>query len=139
MNVLPLLKTPLSEVCQAIVDETLDTVEFEDKASVCKYIVPDGYPETQYAGEIIDVDEEAIEELGAKVFYAAVSEEDDGIHLSGSRALGIVASGDTIEEAEKIAEKACEFVKGNVYHRKDVGTSELVEKRVKHMEEILEN
>ena len=139
MNVLPLLKTPLSEVCQAIVDETLDTVEFDDKASVCKYIVPDGYPETQYAGEIIDVDEEAIEELGAKVFYAAVSEEDDGIHLSGSRALGIVASGDTIEEAEKIAEKACEFVKGNVYHRKDVGTSELVEKRVKHMEEILEN
>ena len=62
MNVLPLLKTPLSEVCQAIVDETLDTVEFDDKASVCKYIVPDGYQKTQYAGEIIDVDEEAIEE-----------------------------------------------------------------------------
>ena len=92
--------------------------------------MPDGYPETEYAGEIIEVDEKAIEDMGAKVFYAAVSQEDDGIHLSGSRALGIVASGDSIEEAEKVAEKACEFVKGNVYHRRDVGTQELVAKRV---------
>ena len=137
MNVLPLLKTPLVDVCQAIVDGNLDKVEFENKASVCKYIVPDGYPETEFAGELIEVDEEAIENLGAKVFYAAVSAEDDGIHLSGSRALGIVASGDSIEEAEKIAEEACKFVKGNVYHRKDVGTTALVNKRVEHMKEIL--
>ena len=137
MNVLPLLKTPLCEVCQTIVDGTLDKVEFENKASVCKYIVPDGYPETEHAGELIEVDEEAIEDMGAKVFYAAVSLEDDGIHLSGSRALGIVASGETIAEAEKTAEKACEYVKGNVYHRSDVGTKALVEKRVAHMKEIL--
>ena len=137
MNVLPLLKTPLIDVCKAIVDGTLDEVEFEEKASVCKYIVPDGYPETEYAGELIEVDEEAIEKMGAKVFYAAVSLEDDGIHLSGSRALGIVASGETIAEAEEIAEKACEYVKGNVYHRRDVGTEALVLKRVEHMKEIL--
>ena len=137
MNVLPLLKTPLIDVCKAIVDGNLDKVEFEPKASVCKYIVPDGYPETEYAGELIEVDEKAIDEMGAKVFYAAVSLEDDGIHLSGSRALGIVASGETIAEAEQIAEKACEYVKGNVYHRRDVGTEELVQKRVEHMKEIL--
>lgn len=51
--------------------------------------------------ETIEVDEKTIEDLGAKVFYAAVGLEDDEIHLSGSRALGIVASGDSIEEAEK--------------------------------------
>ena len=86
---------------------------------------------------MIEVDEESIENMGAKVFYAAVGLEDDGIHLSGSRALGIVASGESISEAEKIAEKACEHVKGNVYHRRDVGTEELVMKRVEHMKEIL--
>lgn len=137
MNVLPLLKTPLASVCQAIVDGNLDKVEFNDKASVCKYIVPDGYPETSHAGEVIEVDEKAIEELGAKVFYAAVGLEDDEIHLSGSRALGIVASGDSIGEAEKIAEKACACIKGSVYHRSDVGTAQLVNKRVEHMKEIL--
>lgn len=137
MNVLSLIKTPLSKVCKDIVNGELNEVEFEDKASVCKYIVPDGYPETTHAGEIIEVDEEAIESLGAKVFYAAVNKGDEGIELSSSRSLGIVATGETIEEAEKIAEKACEYVKGNVYHRRDVGTSQLVQKRVNHMKEIV--
>ena len=137
MNVLPLLKTPMIDVCKAIVNGTLDKVEFEDKASVCKYIVPDGYPDTPHAGEIIEVDEECIEDIGAKVFYAAVSAEEEGITLSGSRALGIVAQGKTISEAEKIAEEACGCIKGNVYHRRDVGTEELVQKRIKHMEDIL--
>ena len=136
MNVLPLLKTPMIDVCKAIVDGKLGEVEFEDLASVCKYIVPDGYPDTPHAGELIEVDEEAIEALGAKVFYAAVSEEEDGVHLSGSRALGIVAQGKTIAEAEKIAEEACGLVKGNVYHRRDVGTEALIQKRIDHMEAI---
>ena len=42
------------------------------------------------------VDEKFIEKIGAKVFYAAVGLEDDGIHLFFSRALGIVASGNNI-------------------------------------------
>ncbi|WP_409200297.1 phosphoribosylamine--glycine ligase [Methanobrevibacter sp. DSM 116169] len=137
MNVLPLLKTPMIEICKDIVNGTLSSADFEDKATVCKYIVPDGYPETNHAGEIVEVDEEAINNLGAKVFYAAVDLQDDGIHLSSSRALGIVAKSNTISEAEKIAEEACKFVKGNVYHRSDVGTPVLVEKRVEHMKEIL--
>ena len=136
MNVLPLLKTPMIDVCKAIVDGNLGDVEFEGLASVCKYIVPDGYPDTPHAGELIEVDEEAIEALGAKVFYAAVSQEDDGVHLSGSRALGIVAQGETIADAEKIAEEACGLVKGNVYHRRDVGTADLIQKRIDHMEAI---
>ena len=77
-----------------------------------------------------------VEALGAKVFYAAVSQEEDGIHLSGSRALGIVAQGETIAEAEKIAEEACKIIKGNVYHRRDVGTEALIQKRIDHMEAI---
>ena len=136
MNVLPLMKTKMVDVCKAIADGNLDKVEFNNLASVCKYIVPEGYPDTEYAGEKIEVDEKAIEDLGAKVFYASVSEDDDGVKLTGSRALGIVAQGESISEAEKIAEKACEFVKGPVYHRSDVGTEELVQKRVNHMNEI---
>ncbi len=139
MNVLPLINTPMIKVCKGIVDGKLPKVEFKNLASVCKYIVPDGYPETKYAGEVIEVDEEAIEKLGAKVFYSSVSEEDGKIKLSSSRAMGIVAQGESISEAEKIAEKACIYVKGNVFHRKDVGTKALIDKRVEHMREILNN
>jgi len=138
MNVLPLLKTKMVDICNSIVNEDLENVEFIDKASVCKYIVPDGYPNTEYANTKVEVDEDKIKELGANVFYAAVNQKDDGIYLSGSRALGIVGQGETISEAENVAEKACQFVTGNIYHRRDVGTNELVNKRVQHMNEILQ-
>ena len=137
MNVLPLLKTKMIDVCKDIINNNLNKVEFEDKASVCKYIVPDGYPNTKYNNTKIDINEEKIHEIGANVFYAAVNQKDDGIYLSGSRALGVVAQGESISEAEKKAEKACEFINGNVYHRKDVGTDTLINKRVKHMHQIL--
>ena len=137
MNVLTLLETPLTDICKSIVDGNLCEVEFSNKASVCKYLVPDGYPETAHGGETIEVDEEAISDLGAKVYYAAVSLEDGEIKMSSSRALAVVAGGDEISDAEEIAEKACGYIKGNLYHRRDVGTEELIDKRVKHMNEIL--
>lgn len=137
MNVLPLMKTPMFEVCKSIVDENLQNVEFEPLSSVCKYIVPDGYPETKYADEEIVVDEEKIESIGAKVFYAAVNQKEDGkIYTSSSRALGIVGIADSIDKSESIAEKACEYVKGNLYHRKDIGTEGLIQQRIDHMKEI---
>ncbi|MCL2687244.1 MAG: phosphoribosylamine--glycine ligase [Methanobrevibacter sp.] len=137
MNVLPLMKTPMIEVCKAIIDGTLDTLEFEEKASVCKYIVPDGYPETIYGDEILEIDEDKINSIGAKIFYAAVNQkEDDKVYTTSSRALGIVGIADTIEESEAIAEKACEYAKGNLYHRRDIGTKELIQKRIDHMKKI---
>ena len=136
MNVLTLLDTPMINICEDIVNGTLSNANFKNEASVCKYIVPDGYPETKYADTKIEVNEEKINELGAEVFYAAVNQKDDGIYLSSSRALGIVATGENIKEAEDIAEKACEYVTGNVYHRRDVGTEELIEKRVEYMKNI---
>ena len=44
--------------------------------------------------------------------------------------------GKTIEEAEKICENATKYVKGNIYHRRDVGTPDLIQKRIIHMEEL---
>ncbi len=38
--------------------------------------------------------------------------------------------------AEKIAEAAAEGVKGPVFHRKDIGTSALIQKRVEMMKEL---
>jgi phosphoribosylamine--glycine ligase len=44
MNVLPLLETNFVDICEGIVDGNLKGAKFEDKATVCKYIVPQGYP-----------------------------------------------------------------------------------------------
>ena len=39
-------------------------------------------------------------------------------------------------EAEKIAENGIKAIKGNIDHRPDIGTKELIEKRIKHMESL---
>jgi phosphoribosylamine--glycine ligase len=136
MNVLPLLKTDFVELCQGIVDGNLKKADFEKKATVCKYIVPNGYPETGKADQIIDISESKINEEGALVYYAAVNQKNNKIYTSASRALGLVGIGDTIAEAEEICEKVTGYVRGDVYHRRDVGTAELIQKRIRHMEEI---
>lgn len=136
MNVLPLLKSNFVDLCERIVDGTLKNAEFENKATVCKYIVPRGYPESSAAGEILDVNEKKINEEGALVYYAAVNQKEDKIYTSSSRALGILGIGNSIKQAENICENSTGYVKGDVYHRRDIGTSELLQRRIKHMEEL---
>jgi phosphoribosylamine--glycine ligase len=136
MNTLPLMKTSMMDVCNSIIDGNLNHVSFEKKASVCKYLVPDGYPETKYANTLIKIDEEKINSLSGYIYYSAVNQKEDGIYTSSSRAAGIVGIGDTISDAEKIAEESCKYIQGNLYHRKDIGTNDLIEKRIKHMNKI---
>lgn len=136
MNVLQLLQSNFVDICDGIVDGNLKGAKFVDKATVCKYIVPEGYPGNAVPDQIIDVDERKINEAGAEVYYAAVNEKDGKVYSSSSRALGIVSVADSIYEAEKICESATKYVKGDVYHRKDVGTTELIQKRIRHMEEL---
>jgi phosphoribosylamine---glycine ligase len=136
MNVLPLLKTDFVDLCNGIIDGNLKRASFEKKATVCKYIVPNGYPESGKAGQILDVNESKINEESALVYYAAVNQKDDKIYTSASRALALVGIGESIAEAEEICENVTNCVKGDVYHRKDVGTRDLIQKRIEHMKTI---
>jgi len=135
MNVLSILKTDFVDICEAIIFGTLNKlkIEFEEKATVCKYVVPDGYPDNPCKNEKIDVG--AIPD-GVKLYYASVDDRDGDLYLSGSRAIALVGIADSIEEAEKLAESAVSAISGPVFHRKDIGTAELIDERVKMMKEL---
>jgi phosphoribosylamine--glycine ligase len=132
MNVLPLLKTDFTSLCQAIIVQELDRIkiEFEKKATVCKYIVPEGYPDKPVKNEKIEVQEGG----HAKMYYASVDGKKDGLYMTGSRAIAFLGIGNNLEEAEKIVEEAAGKVNGKVFHRKDIGTKALIDKRIKHVE-----
>lgn len=53
---------------------TSKKVDFENNATVCKYVVPRGYPETAASNQVIEVDEAKINDAGAIVYYAAVDQ-----------------------------------------------------------------
>jgi len=140
MNTLPLLKTDFVDVCSAIINGTLDRlkIEFEKKATVCKYAVPKGYglpkdhPDAQSTSAKIEVGNVG----SARLYYASVDKREDGLYMSTSRAIGVVGIADSLSDAEQIAEKAVTAIRGPIDHRPDIGTKPLIEKRIRHMQQI---
>lgn len=136
MNALPLLKTDFVDICEAIIAGNLADidVEFEKKATVCKYIVPEGYPDNSVKDKKIEIGKVPD---GVKVYYASVNARDDGLYLCGSRAVAMVGIADDLKEAEKLAEEGVRVVTGPVFHRKDIGTPALIDKKVEMMKNLL--
>jgi len=140
MNVLPLLKTNFVDICWAMINGNLDKIDvkFEKKATVCKYLAPEGYPESPVRDKLVKIDENKLNEIGAKYYYASVYRKDNNIYTTTSRAMGVLGIAENLEEAEKIAERGVSCIEGRLFHRKDVGTLKLLQKRIDHMNSLLE-
>lgn len=137
MNVLPLLRSDFAEICRSIVERRLSRADFAPLASVCKYIVPRGYGVNPSPPAEIWVDEEGIAGEGAILYYAAVNKDDKKLFTTTSRAVATVGLGEALEHAEGVAERATSHVKGeHLYHRKDIGTRELLEEKLRKMEKF---
>jgi len=65
-----------------------------------------------------------------------VYEKEGKIYTTGSRAVAVVGRAETIEAAEQIAQSALENIKGKLFFRKDIGTADLIQKRIDHMKEL---
>ena len=138
MNVLPILKTSFTDICMAMASGTLNfDAEFAKKATVCKYVVPEGYGVKSRSGLPISVDEAGVEKSGAVAYYANVDVVDGKLVTGTSRSVGVVGIADGIEWAEGNCERALNYVKGDaVFVRHDIGKRELVQRRIDHMKEI---
>ncbi len=137
MNVLALLKDDLAEVLsQMAKGKIAKAPSFEKKATVCKYLVPEGYPGKALINQPLQINTQAITSFGARIYYAAVYEEDGIIYTQSSRSIAVVGTADTIADAERISEGACGSVIGKVWHRKDIGTDALVKRRMDHVRSL---
>jgi phosphoribosylamine---glycine ligase len=134
MNVLSLLSSDLGEIALGITGGSLSEkkVSFMKKATVCKYLVPAGYPDTPAAGDPVSIGDYK----DALLYYANIEERNGGLVTLTSRTLAFVGLGDTLEEAESAAEQAAAGVKGNIRYRSDIGTRNLLDQRIAHMKEL---
>ncbi len=135
MNVLPIMKNDFVAVLQAIIDGTLHKIrpEFSNEATVCKYAVPEGYPTNPVANQKI-----ALGKVpgNVKVYYASVNKKEDGLYMTSSRAVAFVGISQDIEQAQVIAEDGVCSAQGPIFHREDIGTKALIQKRIDHMKEL---
>jgi phosphoribosylamine--glycine ligase len=105
------------------------SLRFRNQATVCKYLVPEGYPEKPLSGQPLTLEPST----DALFFFASIDERDGALVTTSSRSVAVVGVGDTLEEAERKAEAGLGRVRGRLYARHDIGTPALVRKRVEHM------
>jgi phosphoribosylamine--glycine ligase len=142
MNILPLLESDFAELCRAAAVGGLGAVDraWKRAASVCKYLVPKGYPGPAPDRERIDVPAGLRASDGRWWFWAACRQEADEVFLTSSRSGAFVATAATLGQAERVAENAAQELEahnpGTLRHRADIGTAELVSRRIEHMQAL---
>ena len=132
MNLLTLLESDFLEIANGITNGNLDTVKakFKNKATVCKYLVPLGYPNKSVKGFDIDISRCP---NNVELFLGAVDLKDGKLIGTGSRAIAVLGLGDTIAEAEEKAENAIKNIYGKLFHPPDIGTKALINKKIQNM------
>lgn len=135
LNVLAILESDFVKICVAMVEGSLlgEPVEFEKLATVCKYAVPEGYPDAPLKNIPIDIT--GVQDF-EQLYLGAVNQVAGKLYATGSRAAAVVGIAETIAEAEAIAEKEIKRIQGSLFHREDIGTEELIQQRVQHMKTL---
>ena len=118
--VLPLLKTDLLEIMQAVASENLDkiNVEFSNGSACCVVMASNGYPKAYESGFEIKVSPD----FKGHLFVAGAKDVDGKMLTSGGRVLGVTMTADTLENAISLAYREVKNVSfDNAFYRKDIG------------------
>jgi phosphoribosylamine--glycine ligase len=116
INVLTILKDPLTDIGFGITSENLPRPEFQRKATVCVYLVPTGYPLNPTRDKPIFIKEPIQSEL----YYASVYFDDGQIKTTGSRAIALLAKSQALHNSREIVYRDAPRIKGDLYYRTDI-------------------
>ncbi|MBU4373414.1 MAG: phosphoribosylamine--glycine ligase [Euryarchaeota archaeon] len=137
MNTVIILKNNLLDVILKLFKGEEQELYFEKQATVCKYIVPEGYPEKLYQNLEVDLDKEAIQKIeGLKYYYSCGLDNTGKLNAGTERGIAFVAKAPTIEEANEKVEKAISQVEGKFYYRKDIGTKDLIDSKIDNVNRL---
>lgn len=120
---LPLLKTDLFDIFNAIIDETLDKIDiiWEDKASATIVLASGGYPKEYIKGfKITGIDE--VQNNGITVYHMGTAIKDGNIVTNGGRVLCLTATADNVEDAvAKVYNNIEKINFKDMHFRRDIG------------------
>jgi len=116
INVLSLLEKPLTEVGYGIIDGNLPSFGFEKKATVCVYIVPEGYPTNPIRDQPIEIGES----VKSEIYYASVYADDEAVKTTSSRSIALLNKGDSVSEARENVYSDVDKIRGRLHYRTDI-------------------
>ncbi|MBQ9899664.1 MAG: phosphoribosylamine--glycine ligase [Acholeplasmatales bacterium] len=115
--VLPRLTSDIYDAFMAIVNGTEPKLVWDNKCTIGIVMASKGYPGDYKKGFIIE------NATSDNIYHMGTKFDDNGNYLTnGGRVLFVVASADTLEEANKKANALVDEIKcENLYHRTDIG------------------
>jgi phosphoribosylamine--glycine ligase len=116
INVLSLLENPLTEVGYGMIEGKLSSFGFEKKATVCVYLVPEGYPVAPVKDQPITVGES----INSEIYYASVYDDNGVIKTTSSRAIALLGKDESVSEARKSVYEDVGKVSGRLHYRTDI-------------------
>jgi len=124
--VLPLLKTDLVEIMEAVWEERLDKLDIEwyDGSCACVVMASGGYPQKYETGKPISgLNTQGQPDDGKAYVYHAGTKLENGTYLTaGGRVLGVTATADTLQGAlDKAYSAVSEISFEKAHFRKDIG------------------
>ena len=123
--VLPLLKTDLLDVMEAVTDGNLSKIDIKwsDEKSACVVLASGGYPESYKTGLAINgLNENGGAADDVTIYHAGTKYENGKFYTAGGRVLGITAVADTLDTALSKAYKAAEKINfEGMHYRRDIG------------------
>lgn len=120
--VLPLLKTDLLTIMQAVENETLSelNVEWKNEAAACVVLASGGYPVQYESGKEISIPEKLEDQV--YIYHAGDAKKDGKLVTSGGRVLGVTAVAETLTKALEEAYRTVENISfEGKYMRHDIG------------------
>ncbi len=126
--VLPLLKTDLVDIFNAVIDEKLDTlnIEWENKAAACIILASGGYPKKYETGKKITGLDQKGQVADALVYHAGTKVDGEKLVTAGGRVLGITVTADNLKSALDSAYSTVNSISfEKMHYRKDIGQKAL--------------
>lgn len=138
INLMALVDFNLPELLADLAAGKLESgaAAFRRQASVCKYLVPESYPESGQPVQF-QLDEQAIRAAGFDLICASVKKDGSLWETLGSRTLALVGLGDDPAGISARMESLLEhFQPAGLRHRKDVGDGAVIQARVERMDRL---
>jgi phosphoribosylamine--glycine ligase len=120
---LPLLKTDLLDIFNAITDERLDKtdIQWENSAGATVVLASGGYPKEYTKGYPISGLEE-IQKQEITVYHMGTAMKEGEYVTNGGRVLSLTAKGDTVEQAvARVYNNINKVCFKDMHYRKDIG------------------
>ena len=151
MNILPILKDDLVDVCYRMLEGRLSRIEVEKMATVLTYKVPPNYGgfSQVFPGKVDRAEIDMPVELSRayalsrryggriRIYPGSMELRNNENYPLKSRVVGVFGAGESIEEARQISLEGITAIRGGaLWNRTDIASKQHIAKSIQHLEQL---